>query len=101
MPKLEVRCCCQPEKLLGWIEVANPNAKRVVLTKPFRFKLERVGILDSSPITRKDEPPLELPIQRIWMDGEAYYAVKAEGYTAEQLAEYLGFTPNDQPGVQQ
>lgn len=72
---LEVRCCCTPDKLLGWIP----------------------GISDGRYVKISNGNPLEnLTLMiHILADGKGgeYRAIKAEGFTKEQLMNYPAFRP--------
>jgi hypothetical protein len=83
--KMEVRCGCQPEKLLGWFMVPDGFNSRY-LQFPVLADLDRLEFM-------------QLPIAPI-MDpdrGERgrYLAIKAEGLTKEDLCKYPGFIPNE------
>jgi hypothetical protein len=81
--KLEVRCCCQPQKLLGWLEVPDPNARRVMFRLSARF-----GYCDPG------SPPsvVQFDIATIhFADGRHYRAVKAEGAPLELLRRIRSF----------
>lgn len=82
---LEVRCCCQPRKLMGWVDVPDDVADHgrwLVVPRIFR-------LLD---------PRVPLQIERVHFTIElyqpegperAYPAVKAEGRDGAELAELL------------
>lgn len=82
MIRLEVRCCCQPRRLLGWLEVPDPNAPCV--------RLLRVSsrVHDEARLSGF----IELPIETLNAPGrEPWRAVKAEGLTVEDLRGVFGF----------
>jgi hypothetical protein len=91
--KLEVRCCCQPEKLLGWID-AQPNRECVKLLKlaPLRWPWEMIET------TQDTVEMIVLPIVRFVNEsGYKYLAIKAEGRTMDELKQYRSFIPNERP----
>lgn len=81
--KLEVRCCCQPQKLLGWFEFSWSGD-----TPPWTLRFPKrapTGSLYGRFLT------VELPVARINVDGRSYFAVKAEGMTVAELQQLGGF----------
>lgn len=75
MKRLEVRCCCQPEKLLGWMDVVDSTSDVHVVVS-----------------TRYASARFILPIAIFKDDsGRQYPAIKAEGHTAESLRLIPGF----------
>lgn len=79
--KAEVRCCCTPRKLLGWLEVPTLDADRVVFW--LRFAMDRW-----------EDPPrrIELPIAEFIDERkERRRAIKAEGVPIELLRRIPGF----------
>lgn len=89
--RLEVRCCCQPTKLLGWLEIGN-YLPHHPLPRFIRFPA-----LSSMRRSALSFPYIELPIEMFHtaMDEEPmreYPAIKAEGVTLDQLKTLHGFT---------
>lgn len=92
--RLEVRCCCQPQKLLGYLQVS-PNElacgyiRRAKLTAaafstPESFAPEAVNVeIVTLPIA------YIIPPRSGWE--RAYKAVKAEGKTPEELRHLQGW----------
>lgn len=79
---IEVRCCCQPQKLLGWM----PKVSGPVITLLGKVKMSRYGI---------EQVTYALPVVRITHSlGDSYLAIKAEGMTIEQLKKYPFFIPH-------
>lgn len=75
--KVEVRCCCKPEKLLGTLELQTDRVRSVVL-----------------PLN--DGKTLTLPVaifSRGYGDSRSYRAVKAEGVDLETLMKCPSFEP--------
>lgn len=86
MIRLEVRCCCQPRRLLGWVEVPDPNAPRVRL-------LRLNPLITAGPLTTELSQVIELPIETMDAPGRRpWRAVKAEGLRVEDLRTVFGFT---------
>lgn len=89
--RMEVRCCCQPQKLLGTVEVRNGT----VAEQAVYFGL----MVDWSPYAIKDEtvvPPTVRSLTLytdIWTDdnGERHVAVKAEGVGLDVLRRIPSF----------
>lgn len=82
--KYEVRCCCAPQKLLGWIEW--PDSMRIA-----RFAL--VSPLGTTT-WRASIESVELVLADYAEDGRAYKAVKADGVPIEKLRRIPGFVEN-------
>lgn len=99
---LEVRCCCQPQKVLGYMQVTQEqiDRRRVVypMLAPFRY--------DTSDLVSEVRAScLDLPIEEIIMtssfqvgpinhiaDEGKHLAIKAEGKTVEELSRCPAFT---------
>lgn len=88
MTRLEVRCCCQPRRLLGWLEVPDPGAPSVVVP------VVSLNSVDGSPVQRP-EPSFStftLPLANLRDEvGHMRRAVKAEGMSIETLRSVPGF----------
>lgn len=104
MKTLEVRCCCKPEKLLGWVEVPDHIAVRgmyIVGTLRMPTPIEAFSKLNETPTTHTAKP-ITFPIE-LYGDGRATrLAVKAEGYEGTLLETLLmpwnfrpALTPSD------
>lgn len=82
---MEVRCCCKPQKLLGWLDVPD-NCERVV----------RLSLIGGAV--------LELPIAPVTFyerDGHSTYAaIKSEETPLEMLRQVVGFRENCQADLQ-
>lgn len=86
--RLEVRCCCQPQKLLGWLTV--PDARR----KSVAFRLSQrvyrlVGHRLVGHAASIEPRTVVLPIEQINYEVAgvevSYRAIKAEGAPLELL----------------
>jgi len=76
MRQFEVRCCCIPERLLGWLDVPE-DARREVSFAQFED-----GYLKA----------VTLPIEMLSTPGRpGYWAIKAEGMTIDELRKIPGF----------
>ena len=83
---LEVRCCCSPNKLLGWIRLppnvpANAGRRFKVAMRPERLGLDPIEYLDL------EVAKLRLPAEDYYETGKTYQilAVKDNGATIQQL----------------
>lgn len=92
MKILEVRCCCQPTKLLGYMTVSDDAVRRgawirgvnVQLHIDNRMTLERLD----NPIPEIDY--IELSIEEVDIPGlPRALAVKAEGHDAATLLKFF------------
>lgn len=110
---LEVRCCCQPRKLLGWLPVPRgarvedcPDVQFVIQRATIErarvprgrhgFPLESVDRLDD--YTRVEARKIVLPIA-LWSDGpeRVRYAFKSEDTPIATLRQIEGFVENPAP----
>lgn len=100
--RYEVRCCCQPQKLLGWLEA--PERATTV-----SYMIRRALILDDEA-NAIDGPAaiehIELPITEIYfgsicdLESKRYRAIKAEGTPIETLRRIPGFIEAEPPDFQ-
>ncbi len=89
--RVEVRCCCQPQKLLGWLDVP----RDVRPGDSIRFPIVRVfgSALAGTPL-RIQEHSVELPVA-VFQDGSYEgIAFKSEETPIETLRMIRGFTEN-------
>lgn len=99
MTLIEVRCCCQPQKVLGHLEVEDREVRsggiiKAIINRPVaRTSFSASGMFDVSTET------ITLPIDNIstplkGMSGmlpfETHLAVKAEGLSVDELELYFG-----------
>jgi hypothetical protein len=93
--RLEVRCCCQPTKLLGWVQVEQRTIERAhyliyprLIRKP--PPMSRVSM--DQPVGEYVTSYIQLPLAFFEPgNGEhGYVALKAEGYDQEELKALLG-----------
>lgn len=93
--KYEVRCCCEAEKLLGWLELdgaLQPGQRdlrfppRLACTSTFTQQ-ETVEIVE-------ERPAIHLEAAKFYSNPltEPYIALKSHGATLEQLRKLPGFT---------
>lgn len=82
--RLEVRCCCQPKKLLGWLTVPDARCLSVSFCIP-----QRLLARTAKPVIVK----LSLDQINCEIDGElvSYRAIKAEGAPLKLLRKIPGF----------
>ena len=98
--KYEVRCCCQPQKLLGWIDGLPADAKTVVLSVD--GEVQRLELPVATFAARIEiSPELELmAAPEIVADlyeecrRQSGRAIKAEGVPIETLRRVRGFIEN-------
>lgn len=100
--RLNVRCCCQPQKILGTLPApANDAPVKLFLQHQDQIGLSRRYV--SLPIAVFAEVPcltdealddLSPEVLRSMVYRERAY--KAEGMTIEQLKQIPGFVPNDE-----
>lgn len=105
MRTLEVRCCCQPQKMLGWVEVPDHLAQkgRTLVTRmaqPFTTPVTAVEGIVSPHVSTVVSFPVQMFHPSALSD--PYLAVKAEGYEGDTLYRLLrpwNFRPVDQVGA--
>lgn len=88
--QIEVRCCCQPQKLLGWLPVPDGvgagDTVHFVVSRP-RWRLA----------SREAEPVFEmadvitLPVAILDENGRSSLALKSEETPVERLRQIPGF----------
>lgn len=93
MPILEVRCCCVPEKLLGWLPVSDLQYEAgVMLDFVLRTPMQISAFVESSTPVQDDLQLLRLPIA--WMNHPQrgrFLAIKSEETPIEKLRLIPGF----------
>jgi hypothetical protein len=87
---IEVRCCCQPQKLLGWLLIRQPirvSTIRFPLMSGHRYLDKKTGY--SCPVF----DALDLDVARIVTprDPVGYLVLKADGVPIETLRRLRGF----------
>lgn len=108
MRKVEVRCCCQPQKLLGWVTLHGRAEE--ALAEPGRFLLVRRAVrVCAAPCWPPYQLSAEFPaplvaLSRVSVEEirfafdvynparvfeRSYVALKAEGYEGQELASLL------------
>ena len=82
--QIEVRCCCTPSKLLGWIELETLDTPRVCF--PVRNSVENIW-------------PMFVPVVlefTAWREnGREGHAFKADGIPLDMLKRIPCFTANE------
>jgi len=82
---MEVRCCCQPEKLLGYLP-ADPSYHNASWIKRFEYSATAVQT-ETIGYNR-----VTLPIETIDIPGKPLHrAIKAEGMTIKDLEKLSGW----------
>jgi hypothetical protein len=80
---LEVRCCCEPEKLLGYL-TADSDWQSVRYYDPDYQRSYKKDSIEMPKI-------FSLPIRTFYNRGRYYQAIDAHGITIEQLRKIPGF----------
>lgn len=96
MVELEVRCCCQPQKLLGYLQVEKRLVHRGGVVHLQRRVLQMGAAV--SPRTLDVSVPVLTDIERLTLPIEEFFkpdaipprwlAIKAEGVTLETLRRF-------------
>lgn len=95
--RMEVRCCCQPKKLLGWLDVPKGARSFKVAIMELNQSALRAHFSDGCVNTdqfvdRYCTPRIvELPIATIVNEGRTYKAIKSEETPIETLRMISGF----------
>lgn len=84
MPILEVRCCCTPKKLLGWLPVSDRKCFRGAVLKYVPFE----------DATAEVSHCITLSVERIHVEGRSYLAVKSDDTPIETLRLIPSFKEN-------
>jgi hypothetical protein len=94
---MEVRCCCEANKLIGTLPV--PDAARLGQTINFPVMKERTRVASAAVLRRPPSKPqsISMPIHAIVYfptlsdRGDAYAALAADGVAIEVLRRVPGF----------
>lgn len=94
--KVEVRCCCVPQKLLGWLDV---EPERVVVGRVLSFVAPaQWNFTNQFDVMRAPEcisaRSVNLPVAAITVDGATWLALKSEETPLETLRRIRGFIEN-------
>jgi len=95
--KVEVRCCCVPQKLLGWLDV---EPERIVVGNVVQFRTPPsagpVTFLHEGFETFRLEPGerVALPVAAISSGTASWLALKSEETPLETLRRIPGFIEN-------
>lgn len=93
-PRTEVRCCCSPQKLRGWIEGHIPHAQR---GQVIEFNLGNDRIVPGDVAFLEDYMNRDTIQMRLeyFRDGvqEPYLCFKAEGLDPKELNKIPAFIP--------
>lgn len=92
-PMMEVRCCCQPKKLMGYLPVDSETLRGDKNQRVFQKKsVLRQEWLRGGNVLLTTYDTVTLPIAQIVLeDGSSHFAIKAEGMKLEELRELVGF----------
>ena len=102
--KYEVRCCCRPDKLVGWLDW--PNEDTLVRLFPLqtyypRTAWDNLAAIQTETIKLKLDffaPAAISDPDSIFSIPEPYKAIKAEDVPLETLKRIPGFIPNEREG---
>lgn len=86
MEWLEVRCCCVPEKLLGYLQVP-VDAKTIAIAQFDQEKYE------SGSSAETCSNLVYLPVDWVQQRDRRWRAIKAEGMEKEDFKKVPGFVP--------
>ena len=94
MKRLEVRCCCQPQKLLGTLPVTDNHGASFQFTvmKPRTYDFDFSRLPITTPVNRQFVTmPIESFVDMSGPHPKYGLAVKAEGVPIETLRLIPGF----------
>lgn len=99
MIRLEVRCCCEAQKLYGYLQV--PALRPGQHSVTFRWYDQPgfatiVDALNGVPAPRVRT--VQLPLSEIVVDGDHYMAIKSDGVPLEELRKIPGFVDSAMSG---
>lgn len=94
MRTLEVRCCCQPQKMLGWVEVPDHLARKgkTLVSRLADYTLQTVPAAQPIGMAHQSVTTVSFPLEFFHPEGDfsdPYLAVKAEGYEGDELYRLL------------
>jgi hypothetical protein len=96
--KLNVRCCCQPQKILGTLWVLEKIVARGAGKIPFHF-VEKTSPIDwnaSSPVVPIAITTEQIELRRFWSaPGKMELAVYSDDRPAEFWLKIPGFQPSE------
>ena len=98
MTRLEVRCCCNPTRLIGYLEVREqliyPGGS-IDFVIPARRRLADLRAGDG-PVEEEIEPArkVTLPVERIAYGSQVWLALKSDETPIEILRQIPGFIEN-------
>ena len=107
--KLEVRCCCQPQKMLGWLNVSTENLKEEMCLhlplEPDPFDIPDCHLSDMPTsirfkaqnehcvlrIRQLNPPSKRNPTDPFYVEPPSYLAISAEEVPMHTLKRIKGF----------
>jgi len=91
MKMMEVRCCCKPQKLLGYLPVEeNARAYVGVIFDKTQFDPLRSASYND-PLRSASYKTIRLPVEIVNQNGNQHYALKSEETPIEVLRQLPGF----------
>jgi hypothetical protein len=91
MIRLEVRCCCVPEKVLGTLPVDHCPLPGDRITFPLMTRYSRPGPREALAKTMAERPSIMFEVSMWSSLEEAGVALKREGVDLETLRRVPGF----------
>jgi len=95
MKRMEIRCCCTPKKLLGWVEVPDGATEYRFVLRSELLSFLRKPFDDVTPVKVE---AIVLPVAVIHIGGTKYPALKSEETPIEILRKIPGFIENRDSG---
>lgn len=91
--RMEVRCCCVPQKLMGWLHW--PNRAQTVMNFTLLNRVPFAPDERAAPLNSRTEF-VTLKISHYYYpeSGRYHEAIKAEGVPIEKLRRIRGFVEN-------
>lgn len=87
--RVEVRCCCQPTKLLGWLDVPH---ELIFAGNVIRFLIPpRADYAAGVGTTFKRQQRIGLPVEVLREGGQQWLALKSEETAIEVLRQIPDF----------
>lgn len=93
--RLEVRCCCKPKKLLGWLSLPLLSEIHMTVGMKFIFHIGGGSLEPEDPLSFPDMVELTLDLFQPSGFGQSYYALKDNNVPIERLRLIHGFEEND------
>lgn len=93
--KYEVRCCCQPQKLVGWLDVPEHMGVFTLPLHSFDYEEQAVRTETIKLVIDVYAPAAICDQDGFYSLPDPYKAIKAEDVPIETLKRIPGFIPNE------